>query len=202
MKDTPEDVILDLTPKDRILTDLITLTIILAIIGIVCIFVIPILPEFTKNSDNTVMDTSVIQEPVIVEFTPVREPTEIESLINDIMLYSPAGKTRYAHNPDSVKDVHISINKAIDQAEWIIGNYNYETGIVMMWNKYIGDDHAQTWVDVNGTRYVIDSTSNYYWTVEKHADHWSSKYKIQYTTVQKGLQFEKESNENLNNKDV
>ena len=139
---------------------------------------------------------------IIIKYSAPREPTEIESLINDLMLYTPAGKTRYNHNPNKTEDVHISINKAIDQAEWIIGNYNYETGIVMMWNKYIGDDHAQTWVDVNGTRYVIDSTSNYYWTVEKHADHWSSKYKIQYTTVQKGLQFEKESNENLNNKDA
>ena len=196
-----EDKPLNLAPKDNILTDILMLVVILGIIGAICVFVVPGL--ISESELEIVPDvTTPTGEPITVKFTPVREPTEIESLINDLMLYNPARKAQYAHNPDNVDDVHVCVNMAVEQAEWIIENHDYEVGIVILWNKYLGDNHAQTWDDVNETRYVIDSTSNYYWTEAKHANHWDDKYKIQYTTIEKGLELEKASNEMLNNKDI
>jgi hypothetical protein len=195
-----EDKPLKIVAKDDILTDILTLAVVIIVIGTTLAFVAPNFMSDPEIITDTT-PTGEYQKPIAVEFSPVREPTEIESLINDLILHNPARKAQYAHHPDKVDEVHVCANMAVDQAEWIIGNYDYDVGIVMLWNKYLGDNHVQTWVDVNDTRYVIDSTSNYYWNVEKHESQWGSKYKIQYTTVKKGLELEKANNEMLNNKD-
>lgn len=198
-----EDKVLKIIPKDDILTDLLTLAIAIVVIGVILVFVVPgLIPESEHEIMTDTTLTNEYQDPIVIEFSSPREPTEIESLIADLILHNPARKAQYAHHPDKVDEVHVCANMAVEQAEWIIGNYDYDVGIVMLWNKYIGDSHVQTWVDVNDTRYVIDSTSNYYWNVEKHESQWGSKYKIQYTTVKKGLELEKANNEMLNNKDV
>ena len=190
-KDKP----LKIVAKDDILTDILTLAIVITMVGATLIYVAPgFIPEPEVTSDTV----SGYQEPT--GFSPVREHTEIEILINDIILHNPARKAQYARNPDSVDDVHVCANMAVDQAGWIIENYDYNVGIVILHNKHLGDNHMQTWVDVNETRYVIDSTSNYYWNVEKHESQWGHKYKIQYTTLKKGQEIEKENNEWLNNK--
>ena len=188
---------LKIVPKDDILSDILTLVVVIVVVAATLIFVTP---NFTSEPITDVTPTGEYREPTTEKFHPVREPTEIESLINDLMLHNPADKTRYAHHPDAVDEVHVCVNMAIEQAEWIIENYDYDVGIVILHNRYAGDNHAQTWVDVNGTRYVIDSTSNYYWTEEGHVSQWKAQYGIQYTNLEKGRELEKANNEMLNNK--
>lgn len=179
---------------NKILINVLTLAIFITVIGAIYIAIVP---GFTEKEviENYEQDIET------VEFSVPREPTEIESLINNLILNNPANKGQYKIHPDKIDEVHVCMNMAVEQTEWISENYGYETGIVMLWNKYLGDNHAQTWVDINETRYVIDSTSNYYWTVDKHAVHWGDRYKTQFTNVKKGLELEKENNEWLNNKD-
>ena len=171
---------------------------IFGIIVIVAVLGLAFLPS--QTTVDTIPESPEYQPPER-EFSPPREPTEIENLINAITLNNPANKSRYLSNPDLPNEVHVCMNMAVDQAIWVRDNYDYDVGIVMLWNKHLGDNHAQTWVNVTGTMYVIDSTSSYYWNVENHARHWSD-YKIQFTSIEKGLEHEKENNEILNNKDV
>ena len=189
------------------LANILTVVILITVVGAVFIYMAPgindgikeiIIKHTPGNDEPEIIDIEF--RPPKTSYTP-RERNEIENLMNDIMLENPARKAQYARSPNKIEDVHVSLNMAIDQAEWIRENYDYNVGIVMLWRGYLGTNLAQTWVDVNGTRYVIDSTSNYYWTVDEHESQWHHDYKIQYTTIKKGLEHEKENNEYLNQKD-
>jgi hypothetical protein len=169
----------------------------IAVISATYIFVVPGFVTSETISTSIIESTTVEPTP---KFSPVREPTEIESLINDIMLHNAGNKGAYSHNPDKTNDVHVCMNMAVDQAIWISENYEYNVGIVLLHRRTLGDNHVQTSVVVNGTQYVIDSTSHYYWTADEHVSQWSGIYGIQYTTVEKGIELEKENNEMLNNK--
>lgn len=202
------DEILDLTPEDHILTDLLTLATILIVIGAICVYIVPGITELGNNIIPTrhtpireSSDTSVMNDSLIIEFPDTPKPTEIESLISELTWANPADKAQYAYHPDKADEVHVCANMAVEQAEWILENYDYDVGIVMLHNRYLGDNHMQTWVDVNGTRYVIDSTSNYYWDEEGHVSQWKARYGIQYTNLEKGLEHVKENNEMINDKD-
>ena len=178
------------------LNNVLTIAIAITVISATYLF---IAPGLTLAGDLDIDTTDTIVEPT-PRFAPAREQTEIESLVNDVMCKNPANKGTYSHNPDKVSDVHVCINMAVDQAIWITENYEYDVGIVLLHRKTAGDNHAQTWVIVDDVQYVIDSTSNYYWTVDRHVDYWGTTYKIQYTTIKKGQEIEKENNEWLNNK--
>ena len=158
--------------------------------------------KIVLTANDTVTGEAYSKMVILEVTTEPRDPTEIEALINDITLNNPAEKARYNIHPDDPADVNVCMNMAVAQTVWISDNYHYDTGIVMLWNKYLGDNHAQTWVDINGTRYIIDSTSNYYWDAEDHDRYCGDRYKIQFTSIKKGLELEKENNERLNNKDV
>jgi hypothetical protein len=164
-------------------------------------------PGFTKEN-MTIAEIPVYHteddEPVVFDimFEPFdRCPDSVTELMKNIKKEDVASKESYIYSPDGVDNVHVCINMAVDQAMWINETYDYTTGVVMLRYKYLGDDHAQTWVTIDGTIYIIESISNKWWTVVDHENAWSDDHKIEFVSLKKGLEFEKENNEWVNNKD-
>jgi hypothetical protein len=117
--------------------------------------------------------------------TPTPELDPIDILFNRIVENTIANKSHYSKIGGS-EDVHVCGNMACEQAEWIKDNYGYDVGIVILWSKCGDVGHEQTWVVIDNERYVIESTSNKYWTEPEHKDQFGELYKICFVSIQKG----------------
>lgn len=193
--------------NEKLLTNIFTLLIVITIVSAMYVYGAPELGEDKITIANIPYydDRDAGDDPIILNLTlkPSGGRTDsITELMESIKKEDIADKGSYTYSPDSVDDVHVCMNMAVDQAVWINETYGYETGIVMLRYKYIGDYHARTWVIINGTMYIIESTSHQYWQVDNHESVWGDDYKIEFVSVKKGLEFEKENNEWLNNKDI
>lgn len=130
--------------------------------------------------------------------TPTPEATiiliPIELLLNDIIINDPANKDFYSLDGGSI-DVHVCGKMACEQCEYIKTNYEYKTGITLLWHKYGGISHAQTWVIIDDNRYILESTYDYYWIEKDHYNKFNNEYKIKFVTLSKGKEMVKESDE-------
>ena len=125
---------------------------------------------------------------------PTPELKSIDILMQDIIDNNIGNKQHYSME-GSAKDVHVCGNMAVEQCMHIQSNYKYETGITLLWCKYNGDSHAQTWVIIDTERYVIESTSDCYWSEEDHKNEFGSDYKICFVTLSKGKEHVKSASE-------
>ena len=169
------------------------------VIAICAICAIIVIAGCIKQDDTfTPTPTPTLTPTPTPTFTPIPTPTlaKIDLLFNDIIENNIANKNHYSIVGGS-KDVHICGNMACEQAEWIRDNDNYEygVGVVALWNKCIGDNHAQTWVVIDNERYIIESISNRYWTEADHRAEFKNRYKITFVSISKGREHTKSSAE-------
>ena len=133
-------------------------------------------------------EINITPESVEVVYEPELDPVDL--LLKQIIEEDVGNKGHYSMVGTS-KDVDICGNKACEQAEWIADNYGYDVGIVILWSKYQGSSHAQTWVVIDNERYIFESTDDDYWTEEEHQNEFGEQYKICFHTVKKGLEHTK-----------
>jgi len=191
--------------KETVLTNVLTAVIILVVIATIVFTVVS--PDI-RTVYNIISSDSVINESEysthsieIVSVTQEDGISEIELLVQEIEQKNVGDKSNYVMYPDKTEDAHVCINMAIEQAEWIVNNRNYDVEIALLYNKHIGDNHVQTAVTIDGLTYVIDSVSDRYWDIDAHSDNFGENYKICLVSIKKGKELEKENNERINNKD-
>lgn len=130
--------------------------------------------------------------------TPVVGPTGdmplIQAVVDDLIDSKVCDKSAYAIYTDRGTDVYVCIHMAIQQAEYL-NSKGYDAGVVIIYNKYDGNDHAQTWVIIDSKRYILESIDNRYWTEEDHSIKFSHDYKIQFISIQKGKEYAKQATE-------
>lgn len=179
------------------------MSIIVTIIGAIGIFIAPeITDERITVGDIPVYHASE-SDPKVFDITfkstgVDKHPENITEIIDMIEKYDITNKYLYVEYPDRIDDGHVNMNMAVDQTVWLNETYDYNTGIVILWYKYYGNHRAHTWIDINNTIYIIDSTTNQWWLVDDHKNIWDNKYKIQYTTTLKGTELGKENSELTN----
>lgn len=160
--------------NEKLLTNTLTLLIVITIVSATYVYGAPELGEDKIMIANIPYydDHDIGADPIILNLTfkpPDGRPDSITKLMESITKLmesikkeGTADRGSYTYSPDSVDDVHVCMNMAVDQAAWINETYGYETGIVILRYKYIGDYHARTWVIINGTMCIIESTSHQY----------------------------------------
>ena len=87
---------------------------------------------------------------------------------------------------------------AIEQAEWIRTNTEYDAGITIMWEE----DHKKwewawislihTWVIIDDDLYVYDSVERNFWTEEDHAFSFDRAATIQHVSISKAKEYIKQ----------
>lgn len=208
-----DDKLIKILAKDRILTDVLTLAVILTVIGAICVFVVPEIMEM--NNDNVVIpvihtplyessDVPVVgvNDTIIISFEPKAHENNSPKtiLVNDIILNNIGDRLHYVpkHIAETPGDIHVGIHIAIKMCEYIQNNYKYNTGVVILWSESGKFDHAQVWVEINNTTYIIETlynVDNIVYTVNDHEVIWDDQYKIRFVTLKKGYEHMKRYSE-------
>ena len=144
---------------------------------ILAIFVsLPVFALFAASSDTT------------------EQPDPIAILISDIITEGVANKSDYAIFTELPEDVYVCTHISCRQAEWIADNYEYCTGVTMLWSS-VTDSHARTWVEIGNETYVIESINDQYWTKDAHESIFSDQFEIEFVTITQGWIHANESSE-------
>lgn len=108
---------------------------------------------------------------VIVEVVPIENPqvdiaveaiSDIDSIIANLYLnYAP--KKEYVIHPERGSEVYVCSHFGCDMAKNLIGA-GYNAGVVVNYHQ----QHALTWVDLDGIRYVIEPQNGGYWLAEEY----------------------------------
>ena len=183
------------------LKTILTLTVTILILTLIagCLTEDPEPYVYVEQSAEIPVATLTPKVTVIPAITPTSVSTTIiitpiEFLINDIIQNDPANKGYY-NLIGNRSEMHTSGNMACEQAQYIIDNYNYSSGIVVLAETQGNSGFAQTWVIINNTTYIIDSRTNQYWIEEDHNVEFDSTYKINHIPLKKGIELIKSSND-------
>ena len=116
--------------------------------------------------------------------------TPIPKIINPIenIIKNNLPKHDYKIDTKLGSEIYVCSHFGCDMAENLI-NAGYDAGVVIDHNAL----HALTWINLNGTRYVIESQNEMYWV----SDEYEPKHNINYVSLSKGKEFAKSSSEGL-----
>lgn len=204
-----EDKVLKIIPKDDILTDILMLAITIVVIGAILVFVAP---DFTETNNGAIPvihtplygsnDTLVVNtsDSIVITFAPKTPmPLPIPKTIGECSPEAISLMNNFIANDVGNKSdgyQYSGIHIALLMCEYIQANYEYTTGTVCLWynsNGYI--DHAQTWVEINNEKYIIETLfntkDNRIYNVSEHKRIWDDRYKIQFTSLEKGYEHHK-----------
>lgn len=170
------------------------------IILTICIMVVGVINDVPDLHKSSALQDGyhTLPQPKYIELhegMPETNPLSlIDILQNDLIINNIADKESY-NMVGNAKDVHICGNMAVEQSEYIITKYDYSSGICLLWCKYNGESHAQTWVDIDEERFILESTSHMYWNQLEHQKVFGDRYKICFSSLKKGKEMAKQSSE-------
>lgn len=91
-------------------------------------------------------------------------------------------------------DVHVCIHYACDMAERL-ESINCCAGVTVLWRKYDDASHAQTWVILDGVRYIIEPQTGEWWVESAHGAKYDERFKVCFLSVSKGREYAKSATE-------